>query len=245
MLSQWLIPAFDQANLVMVYLLGVVIVALFYGRWPSVLAAVINVVSFDLFFVQPRGSLAVTDAQYLVTFGVMLLVGILIGNLTAGVRYQARIARHREKRAQHLYEMSKSLSQALTPDAIAQTSRHFISSSLHAKTAILLPQENGELAQPAGEVTSIVVDDAIARWSFDKKLPAGAGTDTLPGVPYQLLPLVASGGSCGLLAVEPTNIRQLLVPEQQRLLQTFTVLIANAFSLKPALDRGGCLQGHL
>ncbi|MEE8727766.1 MAG: two-component system sensor histidine kinase KdpD [Rahnella inusitata] len=227
-LSQWLIPAFDQANLVMVYLLGVVIVALFYGRWPSVLAAVINVVSFDLFFVQPRGSLAVTDAQYLVTFGVMLLVGILIGNLTAGVRYQARIARHREKRAQHLYEMSKSLSQALTPEAIAQTSRHFISSSLHAKTAILLPQENGELAQPAGEVTSIVVDDAIARWSFDKKLPAGAGTDTLPGVPYQLLPLVASGGSCGLLAVEPTNIRQLLVPEQQRLLQTFTVLIANA-----------------
>ncbi|MGY2942699.1 K+-sensing histidine kinase KdpD [Ewingella americana] len=97
--SQWLIPAFDQANLVMVYLLGVVIVALFYGRWPSALAAVINVVSFDLFFVQPRGSLAVTDAQYLVTFAVMLIVGILIGNLTAGVRYQARIARHREQRA--------------------------------------------------------------------------------------------------------------------------------------------------
>ncbi len=52
----------------------------------------------------------------------------MIGNLTAGVRYQARIARYREQRAQHLYEMSKSLSQALTPEAIAQTSRHFISS---------------------------------------------------------------------------------------------------------------------
>ncbi len=72
LMPQWLVPTFDQANLVMVYLLGVVIVALFYGRWPSVLAAVINVVSFDLFFVQPRGTLAVTDAQYLVTFGVML-----------------------------------------------------------------------------------------------------------------------------------------------------------------------------
>lgn len=227
--SQWLIPAFDQANLVMVYLLGVVIVALFYGRWPSALAAVINVASFDLFFVQPRGSLAVTDAQYLVTFAVMLIVGILIGNLTAGVRYQARIARHREQRAQHLYEMSKGLSQALTPDAIAQTSRHFISSSLHAKTAVLLPQENGGLAPAASdEGASIVVDDAIARWSFDKQMPAGAGTDTLAGVPYQLLPLVASGQSRGLLAVEPTNARQLMVPEQQRLLQTFTVLVANA-----------------
>lgn len=227
--SQWLLPGFDQANLVMVYLLGVVIVALFYGRWPSALAAVINVASFDLFFVQPRGTLAVTDAQYLVTFGVMLIVGILIGNLTAGVRYQARIARHREKRAQHLYEMSKGLSKALTPEAVAQTSCHFISSSLNAKTAILLPQEDGSLLQATGEdAASIAVDDAIARWSFDKQMPAGAGTDTLPGVLYQLLPLVASGKSLGLLAVEPTNFRQLLVPEQQRLIQTFTVLIANA-----------------
>ncbi|WP_425341772.1 DUF4118 domain-containing protein [Escherichia coli] len=45
---QWLM-AFDAANLVMLYLLGVVVVALFYGRWPSVVATVINVVSFDLF----------------------------------------------------------------------------------------------------------------------------------------------------------------------------------------------------
>lgn len=48
-------PRFDQANLVMVYLLGVVIIALFYGRWPSVLAAVINVASFDLFLSNRTG----------------------------------------------------------------------------------------------------------------------------------------------------------------------------------------------
>ncbi|VTP60923.1 Sensor protein KdpD [Serratia rubidaea] len=98
LLSQWLLPGFDQANLVMVYLLGVVIVALFFGRWPSVLAAVINVASFDLFFVQPHWSFAVSDVQYLLTFAVMLTVGITIGNLTAGVRYQARVARYREQR---------------------------------------------------------------------------------------------------------------------------------------------------
>ncbi|MEG3134854.1 two-component system sensor histidine kinase KdpD [Rouxiella sp. T17] len=234
--SQFLLPFFDTANLIMVYLLGVVITALFYGRWPSVLAAVINVASFDLFLVQPRGSFAVTDAQYLLTFGVMLIVGVLIGNLTAGVRYQARIARHREKRAQQLYEMSKSLSQAVTPDAVAQTSRHFISATLNAKTAVLLPQKELHETQSRLDFSqnesdngqTIAVDPAIARWSFDKQSPAGAGTDTLPGVPYQLLPLVASGKTLGLLAVEPATLRQLLVPEQQRLLQTFTVLIANA-----------------
>ncbi|CNB12335.1 two-component system sensor histidine kinase KdpD [Yersinia similis] len=228
-LSLWLIPSFDQANLVMVYLLGVVIVALFYGRWPSVLAAVINVASFDLFFVQPHWSLAVTDVQYLLTFGVMLIVGIVVGNLTAGVRYQAKIARYREQRARHLYEMSRGLSRALTPEDIAKTSHHFLSSSFQAKTSLLLPQEDGHLQPIMPDEGGILsVDDAIARWSFDKGASAGAGTDTLPGVPYQLLPLTAAQQTYGVLAIEPANLRQLMVPEQQRLLQTFTSLIANA-----------------
>ncbi|SUH38714.1 sensor protein KdpD [Salmonella enterica subsp. enterica] len=71
----------------MLYLLGVVVIALLYGRWPSVVATVINVASFDLFFIAPRGTLAVSDVQYLLTFAVMLTVGLVIGNLTAGVRY--------------------------------------------------------------------------------------------------------------------------------------------------------------
>ncbi len=229
LLSLWLLPGFDQANLVMVYLLGVAIIALFFGRWPSVLAAVINVASFDLFFVQPKWSLAVSDMQYLLTFGVMLIVGITIGNLTAGVRYQARVARYREQRARHLYEISRGLSQALTTEDIAKTSRHFLSSSFQAKTVLLLPQEDGKLQQMVGETGGLLsVDEAIARWSFDKGMPAGAGTDTLPGVPYQLLPLTTSKQTFGLLAIEPSNLRQLMVPEQQRLLQTFAVLIASA-----------------
>lgn len=229
LLSLWLFPHIAQANLVMIYLLGVVLIALFYGRWPSVLAAVINVASFDLFFVLPHRFLAATDVQYLVTFAIMLSVGIIIGNLTAGVRYQARIARYREQRARHLYEMSRSLSRNLTSQDVAKTSHHFISSSFKAKAALLLPQDDGQLQQLGAETNGMLsVDQAIARWSYDKGAPAGAGTDTLPALPYQLLPLSTSNHTFGLLAIEPSNLRQLMVPEQQRQLQTFTVLIANA-----------------
>ena len=71
-----------------------------------------NIASFDLFFMPPTGTMAVSDVQYLLTFGVMLTVGLIVGNLTAGVRYQARVARYREQRARHLYEMAKILSSA-------------------------------------------------------------------------------------------------------------------------------------
>ncbi len=210
----------------MVYLLGVAIVAR-SGRWPSVLAAVINVASFDRSSSGFEWSFAVSDMQYLLTFGVMLAVGIIIGNLTAGVRYQARVARYREQRARHLYEMSRGLSRALTVADIANTSRHFLSSSFEAKTVLLLPQEDGRLQQMVGEEGGLLsVDEAIARWSFDKGLPAGAGH--LPGVPYQLLPLNTPSRPSACWRSKPNNLRQLMVPEQQRLLQTFAVLIASA-----------------
>ncbi len=224
---QWL-TAFDAANLVMIYLLGVVLVALFYGRWPSAFATVINVVSFDLFFIAPRGTLAVSDVQYLLTFGVMLTVGLVIGNLTAGVRYQARVARYREQRTRHLYEMSKALAVGRNNQDIAVTSETFIHSTFDARSKLLLPDNTGQLKAVTQTHGMTPWDDAIARWSFDKGQPAGAGTDTLPGVPYQILPLKSDQKTHGLLIVEPANLRQLMIPEQQRLLETFTLLVASA-----------------
>ncbi|UVO09639.1 two-component system sensor histidine kinase KdpD [Pectobacterium polonicum] len=221
----------ESVNLVMIYLLAVVIVALFFGRWPSVFAAVINVASFDLFFILPRGTFAVSDAQYLLTFAVMLGVGLLVGNLTAGVRYQARVARYREQRVRHLYEMSKALNRSLSSADIVETSQHFLSTTFQAKIAVLLADSlppSPDRQQPTRDSQSLIVDNAIARWSFDHRAPAGAGTSTLPGVSYQVLPLTTTQQIFGVLAIEPNNARQLMIPEQQRLLETFTVLIANA-----------------
>lgn len=226
--GRWLLAGFDTANGVMIYLLAVVIIALRYGRWPSVIATVMNILAFDLFFVAPTGTVAVSDLQYLVTFAVMLAVGVIVGNLTAGVRYQARVARYREQRARHLYEMAKSLGSALTPEDIAATSQRVIEVTLQARSLLLLPDEQGELVATGVATPGSEPDRAIARWSYSKGQPAGAGTDTLPAVPYQILPL-KSGAHCrGLLVVEPQNLRQLMIPEQQRLVETFTVLIANA-----------------
>mgnify|MGYP000743072256 CR=1 FL=1 len=86
-------------------------------------------------------------------------------------------------------------------------------------------------------------DEAIARWSFDKGLPAGAGTDTLPGVPYQILPLRSADKNQGLVIVEPSNLRQLMIPEQQRLLETFTLLVASALERLPLEHAAAAVAG--
>ncbi|QNU43647.1 two-component system sensor histidine kinase KdbD [Mixta calida] len=226
--GQYWLPDFDPANGVMIYLLGVVIIALRYGRWPSVAATVMNILAFDLFFVAPTGTVAVSDLQYLVTFGVMLAVGVIVGNLTAGVRYQARVARYREQRARYLYELARSLSSALRHEDIAAAGQRSIFATLQARSALLLPNEKGELVITGDSSLTLPPDGAIARWSFSKGQPAGAGTDTLPAMPWQMLALKTQEKRWGLLVVEPDNLRQLMIPEQQRLLETYCVLLANA-----------------
>lgn len=72
---------FDTANLSMVYLLAVAAVASRFGRVAAAIAAVVNVLAFDILFVPPRFTLEVEESQYLVTFLVMLAVGFLISSL--------------------------------------------------------------------------------------------------------------------------------------------------------------------
>lgn len=229
LLALWLVQHIEPTNLIMVYLLAVMLVALFYGRWPSVFSAVINVLSFDLFFVQPLGSLAVSDLQYLVTFAVMLIVGLTVGNLTAGVRHQTHIARAGERRARLLYEMSSALGQALTQPEIVATALHFIDKALTARSRIFLQQDNMIVDMtPDASDGGLVVDLATVRWSIDRDKPAGLGTDTLPGMSYRLCPLHIDRQRFGVLAIKPRWSKEWLLPEQQRLLETCALLTSSA-----------------
>ena len=104
----------DVTNIAMLYLIAVVWVSARTGRGPAVATSVVGVALFDFICVQPYFTFAVSDTEYLLTFAVMLVVALTITELTAGMRYQARIAAHRERRAAALAAMSRELSGALT-----------------------------------------------------------------------------------------------------------------------------------
>ena len=219
-------PYLELTNIVMLFLLGVVLVAFRWGRGPAVLMAVLSVALFDFFFVPPRLTFAVSDAQYLLTFAVMLIVGLTIGHLTALLRYQARIAGHREERIRNLYQMAKALASALSEAQVAAISDRFVEASFRAQATVLLPDAAGKLMPPDGQ--ALAVDVAIAQWCFDHGEPAGIGTDTLPAASAAYLPLKAPVGVRGVLVVEPSHPRLLHIPEQRRLLETYAALIAMA-----------------
>ena len=223
-----LLGVLELANIVMLFLLTVVLVAVRWGRGPATLAAVLGVASFDFFFVPPRFSFAVSDVQYLVTFAVMLAVALIIGNLTSGLRAQARVASHREERSRALYEFARDLSGALQAEQVVETSDRFFERSFRARAALLLPDDGGRLRMDESASRELAVDTGIAQWAFDKSQAAGFGTDTLPGSEVLYVPLKAPMRTRGVLAIRPGNRRLLMIPEQRQQLDTFAALIAIA-----------------
>jgi len=228
LLDTWL----DLPNIAMLFMLTVLVVAYRLGRGPSVLATCVSVAVLDFVFVPPRLSFAVSDLQYLVTFGTMLAVGLITGHLTALLRFQARVARQRERRWHALYEFASRLSGALQPEQVLDATREFMAQAFRARAELLLPDADGRLHACPGQAAAgaLQPEAGTAQWVFDHARPAGLGTDTLPASPLFYLPLVAPMRTRGVLALAPEQdgAGWLQSPEQRRQLDTFATLAAIA-----------------
>jgi two-component system sensor histidine kinase KdpD len=224
-------PYFDLTNLVMVYLLGATVAALRLGRGPASFAAVASVTAFDFCFVPPRFSFAVRGIQYLVTFAVMLVMALVIASLVANVRAQTRVAGARERRTSLLYAMSRELAATRSFNNLALVAIKHVAETFASRATVLLPDADGHLQALQGVELAESLDGAdlsVAQWVFDHGRPAGLGTDTLPAAAAQYVPLTGTHQTLGVLAVQPTQRRRLLLPEQSHLLETFAGQIALA-----------------
>ncbi len=247
-LVSWLLfGRVGEVTLAMIFLAGVVVVAARYGRGPSVCASVLAVLAFDVFFVEPRGTLAVSDTQYLFTFAVMLATGLLISTLTSRLAFQAELARLREQHASALGELARSLVQIEELSGLSQLSEEL--KRLVQGDVFVIPVREGiprqdsaaagqsSLGPPALATAELSSQEAaVGNWVVKNAAPAGLGTDTLPSVPSLFVPLAAAGGIVGVLGVRPAGGVKRLMPNHQRLIETVAGQIALAVERIRAAD---------
>ncbi len=226
LLATPLLGVLELANIVMLFLLGVVGVAMRFGRGPAAFAAMLNVVAFDYFFVPPRLSFTVSDVQYIVTFGVMLAVGLLVGQLTAGLRFSAGVSTSRERRAQSLFELTRELSAALESSQVAALGTAAVQGHFGGHALVLVTDANDRLVIPDQPPAGF--DPSVADWAFRQGQPAGLGTATLAAQRWHYVPLQAPMRVRGVLALAPAQAHWLLIPEQAQQLETLARQIAIA-----------------
>jgi two-component system sensor histidine kinase KdpD len=213
----------ELADIVMIYLLGILVVATRFGRGPSLLASLLSVAAFDFIFVPPYFTFVVSDFRHVGTFSVMLLVGVVIGNLTERIRAQARLARAREQRTQALFRLGQELARSAGSTALVASAIQNVATQFQSHAVVLLPESSGRLETPAHHLAFPLNDQelGVAQWVFEHAEPAGLGTFTLPGARATYLPLKGSRGTLGVMGVLPDTAPQWVEPDQRQLLEAF------------------------
>lgn len=206
----WLVYAPPDLSVeALVLLLGVVVVAYRHGRVLAMLAALFCALAFNFLLTEPRFTFAIDDPTYLVAFFAMLAGGLLTSSLVVRVREQGRITLARERETAALFSLTRELARVQSAAEIARVTVAHLDDAAAAPTAVLMPAHEADdaplavTAPQAGAPWLSARDLGVARWVWERGLPAGAGSAQLGGVPGTFLPLRTARGRAGVLAVLP------------------------------------------
>lgn len=193
---------FHEANIITVYILGVLVNSLLAKGWLyGVVYSTLSVLAFHYFFAEPSFSLKTYGTSYPITFAIMFVAALITSTLTKKVNTQARQAAQKAYRTEVLLETNRKLEQANTqPEILSETARQLI--KLLDRTVIVYATEGQKLGEPlvfwrGGDSDEKLYlntqERAVAEWVYKNNKRAGATTNTL------------SAAKCLYLAVRSGN----------------------------------------
>ena len=180
---------FANANIIMVYLLGVLLTSAFTSGYTcGVLSAFLSVILFNYFLTEPRLSLAAYGSKYPITFAVMFAAALLTGTLAAKLKAHAQLSARDAYRTKLLFDMNRQLQKAETPDEVYQMTATQIQ-KLMQRDILIYPAQGGALLDwnvyPADGSSPYCIPDTdqeqnVIQWVWQNRKRAGATTQNFP-----------------------------------------------------------------
>lgn len=232
--------ALGTIDLAMLFLLAVVIVGAALGGGPALLAAALSVAIFDFVFVPPFYTFAVNDKAYYLTFGVMFIVALVMGNLTARIRAQAEEAAARESLTAALAALDLDLARATEPGTVHTAALRHLHAAVPEPATISIvfaaSGPDGGPHWPAGEL-DVLETRLAADAAWKSGLPAGWGAPQYPDADVLAIPLKPRGDPTGVVLIRPDRPDQRLDPAVFRTVTALAARLAYAFDRSEALNR--------
>ena len=219
-ISKVIFPFLGIENVDLVFLTVVVVVAVRYGLFPSLVASFVASLCYNFFFLPPVYTFTITDPTNIAAFFFFMLIALIVSNVAARVRTQAVMATGRARTTEYLYSFSRKLAGTATLDDVLWATAYQTALMLKVRVVLLLP-EHGRITVKAGYPPEDELDQAdlaAANWAWSNDRPAGRGSDTLPGAKRLFLPMRTGRGPIGVIGIDDDRTGPILTPDQTRLL---------------------------
>ena len=211
----------------LIELLAVLLVAVYLGRGPALLAALLSAISWNFLFIQPRFTFAISALEDIILFLFYFIIALFAGTLTARLRTRERQAQYNADRTTALYTLAHETATAANMDDVLRAAVEQIGQVFAADVAILLTEQE-KLSHTVHPASTLAVNDqefGVASWVFDNNKPAGRFTATLPQAAAQFRPLSTPSRRVGVVGIRPQQTGRLTF-DQEVLLETFTSQVA-------------------
>lgn len=210
---------YSEANYIMTYNLGVVLVAYFTdGFLYCVLASFLSMLTYNFFFTVPYYTLLAYSPEYPVTFISMLLSALVASTLTSSVKRESRRAENREKRIRILYQHEKHLLEVNSKPQLLKVAAKDIGELFGASVMLAAADLSGQLSMrhTVGKDVFQSAEEARAiRETFQSGMASGAGNELFRQCEASYLPITGPSGVLGVIGIAMPAKRKLT--ESQRL----------------------------
>ena len=198
----------QSVNLAMVFMLAVLVSGLALGLWPAVLAAAASAFLYNFFFLDPRLTVWIGHPADVLTFAVFFAAALTTGWLTGRVRDQARLVARRASAISAVLAATRRLSSAPDAATAATALAEQLAAATNADAVVLTPAGGDLRATAASEGAPALSpgDMAAARWAWERGEPAGAGTGTMPALPWVFRPLQGVKARAGVAGVSASAV---------------------------------------
>jgi two-component system sensor histidine kinase KdpD len=225
----------------MLFLLAVFISAIWLGRGPAVISAFLGVALFDFFFVPPYLSFAVADAQYLITFAVMLSVGLITSHLVSRLAERTEQAQESERQTRLLHTFGRDLGVAMNVGHVEGIVTAFLDEFDLESIMLLSRSGSPSELQPVGDRHLAALEMGFVRSAHERNTVIEADTLAEVSTVIAFLPMAVSNRVQGVLAVGPKNHKADKVRELRPLLEAVaaqTALIIEHLNQAEAIKQG-------
>lgn len=199
---------FTDANIIMVYILGVLLTSIATShRIYSLISSVASVFIFNYLFTEPRFSLTAYETGYPVTFVVMFLTAYVTGTFAIRYKEQARQSEKIAKRTKILFDTDQLLSKAENKSAILQTAGQQINKLL-GRSIVIFDHEDEKLSEPMlflSDEQRFYDKEAeleAAEWALQNNHSAGATTKRFSDTQYLYFAIRVNDRVYGVVGID-------------------------------------------